>query len=141
MDACEMAWNRSATNHGLIQGFRTEFAADSPLEGSGFEPSVPPEIVVDPSGSRAEIMGRSTDVFQRDRESDVSALPGRLSTSSQNQCSTDPGLIAAGTLASTTFPDAGPDRDQHLEAFRAARVRRQDRGAEDNALLARADPV
>src|SRR5207253_8571951 len=63
------------------------------------------------------------------------------STSSQNQCSTDPGLIAAGTLASTTFPDAGPDRDQHLEAFRAARVRRQDRGAEDNALLARADPV
>src|SRR5215468_9816581 len=33
------------------------------------------------------------------------------------------------------------DRDQHLEAFRAACVRRQDRGAEGNALLARADPV
>src|SRR5205823_1303826 len=33
------------------------------------------------------------------------------------------------------------DRDQYLEAFRAARVRRQDRGAEGNALLARADPV
>src|SRR5437763_4351461 len=33
------------------------------------------------------------------------------------------------------------DRDQHLEAFRAARVRRQDRGAEGNALLAGADPV
>src|SRR3954452_2922265 len=33
------------------------------------------------------------------------------------------------------------DRDQHLEALRAARVRRQDRGAEGNALLARADAV
>src|SRR5205085_2590220 len=33
------------------------------------------------------------------------------------------------------------DRDQYLETFRAARVRRQDRGAEGNALLARADPV
>jgi len=38
--------------------------------------------------------GRSTDVFRRDREFDVSALQGRLSTSSQSQCSTDPGLIA-----------------------------------------------
>jgi len=43
---------------------------------------------------RAEIIGRSTDVFRRDREFDVSALQGRLSTSSQSQCSTDPGLIA-----------------------------------------------
>src|SRR5438270_1699284 len=34
------------------------------------------------------------DVFRRDREFDVSALQGRLSTSSQSQCSTDPGLIA-----------------------------------------------
>src|SRR5215467_14622326 len=33
------------------------------------------------------------------------------------------------------------DRDQHLEAFRAACVRRQDCGAEGNALLARADAV
>src|SRR6266446_2710392 len=53
----------------------------------------PPEIVVDPSGC-AEIIGRSTDVFRRDREFDVSALLGRISTSSQSQCSTDPGLIA-----------------------------------------------
>src|ERR1700731_2852389 len=43
---------------------------------------------------RAEIIGRSTDVFRRDREFDVSALQGRLSTSSQSQCSIDPGLIA-----------------------------------------------
>jgi hypothetical protein len=39
----------------------------------------PPEIVVDPSGC-AEIIGRITDVFRRDREFDVSALQGRIST-------------------------------------------------------------
>src|SRR5206468_8459463 len=51
---------------------------------------------------RAEIVGRSTDVFGRDREFDVSALQERLSTSSQSQCSTDPGLIA-GTWHSPLF--------------------------------------
>ena len=35
------------------------------------------------------------------------ALQGRLSTSSQSQCSIDLGLIARN-LASTTLPDAGP---------------------------------
>src|SRR4029077_17613596 len=55
------------------------FVPDSALEGGGFEPSVPLP---------------STDVSRRDREFDVSALQGRLSTSSQGQCSTDPGLIA-----------------------------------------------
>ena len=68
--------------------------ADSPLEGSGFEPSVPLPRLSSIRAVRAEIIGRSTDVFRRDREFDVSALQGRLSTSSQSQCSTDPGLIA-----------------------------------------------
>ena len=67
---------------------------DSPLEGSGFEPSVPLPRLSSIRAVRAEIIGRSTDVFRRDREFDVSALQGRLSTSSQSQCSTDPGLIA-----------------------------------------------
>src|SRR4029077_7317029 len=69
------------------------FVADSPLEGSGFEPSVPLLRLSSIRAVRAEIIGRSTDVFRRDREFDVSALQGRLSTSSQSQCSTDPGLI------------------------------------------------
>src|SRR5438876_11705021 len=42
---------------------------------------------------RAEIIGRNTDVFRRDREFNVFILQGRLSTL-QSQCSTDPGLIA-----------------------------------------------
>ena len=71
-----------------------QFVADSPLEGSGFEPSVPLPRLSSIRAVRAEIIGRSTDVFRRDREFDVSALQGRLSTSSQSQCSTDPGLIA-----------------------------------------------
>src|SRR3984893_8326004 len=71
-----------------------EFAPDSPLEGTGFEPSVPLPRSSSIGAVRAEIIGRSTDVFRRDREFDVSALQGRLSTSSQSQCSTDPGLIA-----------------------------------------------
>ena len=73
---------------------KTKFAADSALEGSGFEPSVPLPRLSSIRAVRAEIIGRSTDVFRRDREFDVSALQGRLSTSSQSQCSTDPGLIA-----------------------------------------------
>jgi hypothetical protein len=73
---------------------RDRFAPDSPLEGSGFEPSVPLPRLSSIRAVRAEIIGRSTDVFRRDREFDVSALQGRLSTSSQSQCSTDPGLIA-----------------------------------------------
>src|SRR5882672_2624314 len=77
-------------------GFRREdwFVVDSPLEGTGFEPSVPLPRLSSIRAVRAEIIGRSTDVFRRDREFDVSALQGRLSTSSQSQCSTDPGLIA-----------------------------------------------
>src|SRR4029077_12051126 len=71
-----------------------EFAPDSPLEGTGFEPSVPLPRLSSIRAVRAEIIGRSTDVFRRDREFDVSALQGRLSTSSQSQCSTAPGLIA-----------------------------------------------
>ena len=67
---------------------------DSPVEGTGFEPSVPLPRLSSIRAVRAEIIGRSTDVFRRDREFDVSALQGRLSTSSQSQCSTDPGLIA-----------------------------------------------
>src|ERR1700730_9991331 len=67
---------------------------DSPLEGSGFEPLVPLPSLSSIRAARAEIIGRSTDVFGRDREFDVSALQGRLSNSCQSQCSTDPGLIA-----------------------------------------------
>src|SRR5467141_3425185 len=70
------------------------FVADSPLEGSGFEPSVPLPRLSSIRAVRAENIGRSTDVFRRDREFDVSALQGRLSTSSQSRCSTAPGLIA-----------------------------------------------
>jgi hypothetical protein len=69
---------------------KAKFAADSPLEGSGFEPSVPLPRLSSIRAVRAEIIGRSTDVFRRDREFNVSAL----STSSQSQCSTAPGLIA-----------------------------------------------
>jgi hypothetical protein len=80
---------------------------DSPLEGSGFEPSVPLPRLLSIRAVRADIIGRSTDVLRRDREFDVSALQGRLSTSSQSQCSTDPGPIA-GTWHRPLFPDAGP---------------------------------
>src|SRR6266446_6431848 len=93
--------NCCAARHGIApataahaRGSRTEFAADLPLEGSGFEPSVPLPRLSSIRAVRAEIIGRSTDVFRRDREFDVSALQGRLSTSYQSQCSTDPGLIA-----------------------------------------------
>src|SRR5580700_9382421 len=72
----------------------SQFVDDSPLEESGFEPSVPLPRLSSIRAVRAEIIGRSTDVFRRDREFDVSALQGRLSISSQSQCSTDPGLIA-----------------------------------------------
>ena len=47
---------------------------DSPVEGSGFEPSVPLPRLSSIRTVRAEIIGRSTDVFRRDREFDVSAL-------------------------------------------------------------------
>src|SRR4029077_12637518 len=50
------------------------FVDDSPLEGSGFEPSVPLPRLSSIRPVRAEIIGRSTDVFRRDREFDVSAL-------------------------------------------------------------------
>src|ERR1700730_6586105 len=73
---------------------KIRFAPGSPLEGSGFEPSVPLPRLSSIRALRVEIIGRSTDVFRRDREFDVSALQGRLSTSSQSHCSTDPGLIA-----------------------------------------------
>src|ERR1700730_16642900 len=90
-----------------------EFATDSPLEGSGFEPSVPLPRSSSIRAVRGEIIGRSTDVFRRDREVDVSALQGSLSTSSQSQCSTDPGLIA-GTWHRPLFLT----RDQWFEACR-----------------------
>src|SRR5207249_2202932 len=64
----------------------------SPQEGSGFEPPVPLPRLSSIPAVRAEIIGRSTDVFRRDREFDVSALQGRLSTSSQ--VFDRPGLIA-----------------------------------------------
>src|ERR1700738_3757915 len=60
---------------------------------------------------RAEIIGRSTDVFRRDREFDVSALQGRLSTSSQSQCSTAPGLIAGTWCLPLSLP-----RDRWFES-------------------------
>src|SRR6266404_5753598 len=43
---------------------------------------------------RSRRAGERVMAFRRDREFDVSALQGRLSTSSQSQCSTAPGLIA-----------------------------------------------
>src|SRR6266404_4059519 len=52
-------------------------APDSAPEGSGFEPSVPLPRLSSIRAVRAEIIGRSTDVFRRDREFDVSALQGR----------------------------------------------------------------
>jgi len=67
----------------------------------------PPEIVRPSERFVQRSLGRSTDVFRRDREFDVSAVQGRLSTSSPGQCSTEPGLIAE-TWLWTTFPDAGP---------------------------------
>src|SRR2546428_9599263 len=53
---------------------RDRWFADSPVEGSGFEPSVPLPRLSSIRAVRAEIIGRSTDVFRRDREFDVSAL-------------------------------------------------------------------
>ena len=61
----------------------------------------PPEIVVDPTGSRRDHRAKYGRLSAR--EFDVSAL----STSSQSQCSTDPGSDR-WNLASTTFPEAGP---------------------------------
>src|SRR5882757_4674474 len=77
----------------LSEGSRRALYEDSPLEGTGFEPSVPFPRLSSIRAVRAEIIGRSTDVFRRDREFDV-CLQGRLSTSSQSECSTDRGLIA-----------------------------------------------
>jgi hypothetical protein len=88
---------------------RNRWFADSALEGSGFEPSVPLPKLSSVRAVRAEIIGRSTDVFRRDREFDVSALQGR--PSSQSQCSTDPGLIA-GTWHRPLFLT----RDRWLES-------------------------
>src|SRR4029077_15240502 len=53
----------------------------------------PPEIVVDPSGCRRDHRAKYGCLSARPR---VRCLcpPGRLSTSSQSPCSTDPGLIA-----------------------------------------------
>src|SRR5258708_28077514 len=81
----------------MIERPEPPISPDSALEGSGFEPSVPLPRLSSIRAVRAEIIGQSTDVFRRDREFGVSAVQGRLSTSSQSQCSTDPGLIAAGT--------------------------------------------
>src|ERR1700757_980879 len=59
---------------------KIKFAPDSPLEGSGFEPSVPLPRLSSIRAVRAEIIGRSTDVFRGDREFDVFAPQGRLRT-------------------------------------------------------------
>ncbi len=48
-----------------------------------------PRLSVHPSGFVPRSLARSTDVFRRDRELDVSAVQGRFSTSSLSQCSTD----------------------------------------------------
>src|ERR1700720_471230 len=53
----------------------------------------PPEIVVDPSGSRGDHRAKYGCLSARPRVR-CPAPQGRLSTSSQSQCSTDPGLIA-----------------------------------------------
>src|SRR5439155_17487874 len=50
--------------------------------------------------------GRSTDVFRRDREFDVSALQGRLSTAPK--VSLRPTRVRLLELGITTLPDAGP---------------------------------
>src|ERR1700756_554644 len=64
------------------------------------------------------------DVSRRDREFDVSALQGRLSTSSQSQCSTAPGLIA-GTWHRPLFLT----RDRWFESGSLHRRVRQQTGA------------
>jgi len=53
----------------------------------------PPEIVVDPSGSRRDHRAKCGCLSARPRVRCL-CLQGRLSTSSQSQCSTAPGLIA-----------------------------------------------
>jgi hypothetical protein len=56
-DRLGLRMKRSMTANGTELGGKptSEFVTDSLLEGSGFEPSVPPpEIVVDPSGSRRD---------------------------------------------------------------------------------------
>ena len=64
----------------FIPGFTPAFGplersvADSPVEGAGFEPSVPLPRLSSIRAVRAEIIGRSTDVFRRDRECNVSAV-------------------------------------------------------------------
>src|ERR1700741_660973 len=54
---------------------RGRWVADPPVEGSGFEPSVPLPRLSLIRAVRAEIIGRSTDVLRRDREFDVSRPP------------------------------------------------------------------
>jgi len=110
-------------------GLRNRWFADSSLEGSGFEPSVPLPRLSSIRAVRAEIIGRSTDVFRRDREFDVSALQGRLSTSSQSQCSTDPGLIAGTwhrplflTIAVGTPITGRPPQSGRIEARTGLRM-------------------
>jgi hypothetical protein len=104
-NASEPCGKAESTSDGRMSCPRESgLAPDSPLERSGFEPSVPLRKLSSIRAVGAEIIGRRTDVFRRDREFDVTALQGRLSTSSQRQCSTYPG----SDLASTTFPEWGP---------------------------------
>src|ERR1700730_8199973 len=84
---------------------KVRFAIDSPLKGSGFEPSVPLPRLSSIRAVRAEIIGRSTDVFRRDREFDVS--PGKTQHLLPKSVFDRPGSDR-WNLASTTFPDAGP---------------------------------
>src|SRR5437899_3096992 len=83
------------------------FVVDSLLEGSGFEPSVPLLRLSSIRAVRAEIIGRSTDVFRRDREFDVSALQVKTQHLLPKSVFDRPGSDR-WNLASTTFPDAGP---------------------------------
>jgi hypothetical protein len=64
---------RLPTPSGSVIDYLQSFAPGSPLEGSGFEPSVPLPRLSSIRAVRAEIIGRGTDVFRRDREFDVPA--------------------------------------------------------------------
>src|ERR1700747_581069 len=93
-------WSRATRD--LLKSFGWGIAALHRLHAATKLPSLaarpiasigpPPEIVVDPSGSRRDHRTKYG-CLSEGREFDVSALHGRLSTSSQSRCSTGPGLI------------------------------------------------
>ena len=111
VSADRTAWPRPHTGAkpGLFQGMKAKSGERRTVCWREVDSNhrSPPEIVRPSERFVQRSLGRSTDVFRRDREFDVSAVQGRLSTSSPGQCSTEPGLIAE-TWLWTTFPDAGP---------------------------------